>query len=155
MPSVALSDAEVFFAQVLNVQDGDSFSVMTSFGRRERIRLAGIDAPELEQPHGEAARDALQRMLLGTRLEIQGRKRDPFGRWVGRAYRLQSGADSPKLDIAREQLRRGHAWVFTRYAKEQPAQEVRDDLQAQRLAQQARLGLWAQEQPQPPWDFRR
>jgi micrococcal nuclease len=42
------------------VQDGDTIYV-----NREPVRLAGIDAEELDEPHGPAARDAL-RALIGN-----------------------------------------------------------------------------------------
>lgn len=142
-----------FQARLHSVQDGDSFTVLDRFGKRERVRLSGIDAPELEQAGGPQAKAALESLLFAPELDIEPRKRDPFGRWVARVY-LERGS-KPPLDIARAQLLAGHAWVFNRYTKEQPGSEVREDRQAEEHARRTMKGLWADSQAQPPWEFRR
>jgi micrococcal nuclease len=142
-----------FRARLHSVQDGDSFTILDSFGIRERVRLSGIDAPELNQAGGREAKAALESLLNSPELLIEPRKRDPFGRWVARAY-IEQGPKPPR-DIARAQLAAGHAWVFNRYTKEQPGSEVREDRRAQDQARAKLKGLWADPQAQPPWEFRR
>jgi micrococcal nuclease len=142
-----------FRARLHSVQDGDSFTVLDQLGKRERVRLSGIDAPELEQAGGPQAKAALESLLIAPELVIEPRKRDPFGRWVARVY-LERG-DQPLRDVARTQLLAGHAWVFNRYTKEQPGREVREDRQAEEQARTKMRGLWADPQAQAPWEFRR
>jgi endonuclease YncB( thermonuclease family) len=145
---VALTQgAERFAARVESVADGDSLTVRAEDGKRLRIRLSGIDAPELGQDHADESREQL-RLLLGRQLlEIEPLKTDPFGRLVARV-RLEGE------DVALWMVRNGHAWHFARYESEQPAMDrVRYRL-AQSRAQSQRLGLWQATDPVAPWDHR-
>lgn len=106
-----------------------------------RVRLAGIDAPEAAQPHGEAATHALGKMVLQqpAKLEIIGV--DRYGRKLG--Y-LVVGATAVNAAL----VQRGHAWAYLRYAP-----DTLHAMQAQ--ARAARLGLWQDRHPQAPWAWRR
>ncbi len=106
-----------------------------------KIRLADIDAPEADQPHGEAATQALSGRVLRQRVRIETVAVDDYGRTVGRLW--LGGAD-----VNAELVRLGHAWASgwrgrSRYGS----------LQAQ--AQQRRLGLWQGAAPVAPWKWRR
>jgi micrococcal nuclease len=156
-PAVALPAQDLpqrFEAKLVSVQDGDSFSVLTAYGARERIRLSGIDAPELAQEHGPLAKQALEAVLSRGRIEVLPLKRDSFGRLVADVL-IHKKDGGEGLAVARHLLLSGHAWVFTRYAKEQPPGQVREYLRAQEAAQQKQRGLWAQPDPVAPWEFRR
>ncbi len=106
-----------------------------------KVRLAGIDAPELDQPHGEAATRALKDMALKRRATLDVVASDSYGRKLGM---LMIGP----ISVNAELVRRGHAWASSRAAD--------DPLRAlQRGAQDARLGLWRDPAAQPPWRWRR
>jgi micrococcal nuclease len=107
-----------------------------------KVRLADIDAPESNQPHGEAATRALKALVLERRATLEIVATDTYGRKVGR---LQVDA----LPINMELVRRGYAWTSTRYRRNA---EIMD---AQRDARRARLGLWQDDEPTPPWVWRR
>jgi len=106
-----------------------------------KIRLAGVDAPEADQPHGEAATGALSEWLLNKRVSIDTVAIDDYGRTVGR---IQSGT----LDVNAELVRQGHAWASTWRSRP----EYRE-LQVE--AQRQRRGLWRADDPTPPWVWRR
>lgn len=106
-----------------------------------KIRLADIDAPETDQPHGDAATRALSGRVLQQRLRIETVAVDDYGRTVGRLW--LGGAD-----VNAELVRQGHAWASgwrgrSRYG----------GLQTE--AQERRLGLWQGEAPVAPWQWRR
>src|SRR5688500_180646 len=73
-------------AHVVKVNDGDSLEIRDSNNLVHRVRLAGIDAPEYDQPFGSRARESLSRLVLDkdARLEIQ--KRDGYGRLVAKVW---------------------------------------------------------------------
>ncbi len=131
------------------VQDGDSFVLRTVDGRKLRIRIAGIDAPERGQPFADVSRRHLAQLLAGGQLRLQVSKTDVFGREVAQV------SDAAGRDAGLAQLEAGLAWFFRRYASEQPPAQRRAYAQAEATARQARLGLWRDPKPLPPWDFRR
>jgi endonuclease YncB( thermonuclease family) len=141
--AAAADDRPVLSGRVIRVKDGDSF-LMLSRGEEVEARIAGIDAPELSQPYGEAAREALRRRVDGREVRVEVGTIDRYGRAVGR---LREGSD----DVGRELVREGAAWVSRRYA---------DDLELYDLeseARRARRGLWATAEAErmPPWNWRR
>ncbi len=106
-----------------------------------KVRLAGIDAPEVGQPHGEAATRALKDLALKQRGRLHRVATDAYGRALGR---LEIGG----LDVNVELVRRGHAWASSRDAAD-PLRGVQD------AARSARRGLWGEVAPTPPWVWRR
>ena len=75
-------------SKVIRVSDGDSITVVDSTGDKARIRLYGIDAPELDQaPHGERARLFVEAALSQQAVAIEGVETDKYGRTVAFVYR--------------------------------------------------------------------
>jgi endonuclease YncB( thermonuclease family) len=137
---------------VLDVHDGDSFTFRSEDGRRLRIRVSGIDAPENHQPYAEQSRRHLGEMLRGRRLRIDPIKQDVFDRTVAKVWVLD--ADLPPADAALSLVEAGLAWHFVRYRADQPPADVPRYAQAERTARARRAGLWQDAEPEAPWDFR-
>ena len=132
-------------AKVLRVRDGDSLSVYAE-GRRRELRLYGIDAPELGQRAGKASRRALSRLVKpGDVVDVRSMDTDVYGRIVGVVTRKN-------LNVNLEMVRRGRAWVYEHFCR---ASFCRDWKKAQQTAREGRIGLWRDENPTPPWQFRR
>lgn len=132
--------------QVLKIFDGDSFIMRDEQGREVEVRLHGIDAPEHRQPWSRRSRQALVGMLRGHGIDIETVTVDGYDRTVAVAYRSSDG-----LNVNREMIRQGHAWVYRRYT---------DDAELIRLEEQAResgRGLWGLPEAEriPPWEWRR
>ncbi len=71
--------------------------------------------------------------------------KDRCGRLVGQLYHSKDG-----YDINASMVCAGYAWWYERYA---PDSQVLNDCHIE--AQQALKGLWADEDPMPPWEWRR
>ena len=101
----ALSASAVrFTARATAVPDGDTLWVQPANGGRPRkLRLLGIDAPEVCQHGGEDARRALQQLVDDVQLQVDVRHTDDYGRGLARIH-----ADG--RDIAAVMVQRGHAW---------------------------------------------
>lgn len=123
------------------VHDGDTVTCVDDRGRAVKIRLHGIDAPEFDQPHGKAARNALDAKLGGGRVRVAGAARDQHGRLLGTLW-------IDDRDLNRELVAEGHAWVFGGFA---PDPEL---VAAEQAARTARRGLWAAEHPVAPSQWR-
>jgi len=127
--------------RVETVHDGDTVTCLDEQGRPQKIRLQGIDAPEYGQPYGDAARRALAGKLAGGRVRVEGAARDQHGRLLGTLW-------IEERDINRELVAEGWAWAFGGFA---PDEEL---VAAEAAARRQRLGLWADERPVEPRQWR-
>ncbi len=107
-----------------------------------KIRLADIDAPEKEQPYGEASTRVLTELVLNRHVEVDIVATDIYGRSIAR---IQMGT----VQVNAEMVRRGAAWASTR------ARSDTDLMEAQQDARKERRGLWQATEPMPPWEWRR
>ncbi len=132
--------------KVVHVSDGDSFIVLKEHdGKYEetRIRLAWVDAPELDQPYGRSAKRFTSGLIAGKKVWIKSLYRDRYGRIVGEVF--TPGGKS----LDEELLRAGMAWQYTRYSNSQRLAAL------EREARDLKKGLWADPNPIPPWQYRR
>jgi len=138
--------------EALDVHDGDSFTFRGEDGRRLRIRVSGIDAPERHQPWADQSRRHLGEMLRGRRLRIDPVKQDVYDRTVAKVWVLDDGL--APADAALSLIEAGLAWHFVRYRADQPPADVPRYAQAERAARTRRAGLWQEPSPEAPWDYR-
>ncbi|NNG45925.1 MAG: thermonuclease family protein [Deltaproteobacteria bacterium] len=137
--------------KVTRVADGDTLTLVTREGTKLKVRLYGIDAPEIRhknlpgQPYGKEARAALAALTLGRRVTVEIVDIDTHRRMVGIVRR--SGKD---INLAI--VRSGHAWAYRRYLSAPYASEY---IAAEKEARSRGLGLWKQANPDPPWNFKR
>mgnify|MGYP001549625942 CR=1 FL=1 len=138
-PPVASADA--FQPRVFRVFDGDRFLVRAR-GRTTRIRIEGVDAPELDQPHGPESKAILEQMVSGKRvaLELTGQTDGDY-----QVARVRWG----DFDIGAELVRVGAAWAAPLDGSTDAGMA---DLET--AARDARRGLWSLPDPVPPRDWR-
>lgn len=95
-----------YLARVSRVFDGDTLWVRPADGgRRRKLRIDGIDAPEICQTGGVAARDALRHRLQNQTIWVHERARDVYGRPL---VRLSLKGE----DMAAWMVREGWAWSY-------------------------------------------
>lgn len=108
------------------------------------VRVSLLALVPLEVP-GRAAPDLLQ--AHGREAEAHCAKVDKYRRAICRV--IVDGAD-----VGLEQIRRGLAWHFAKYAHEQRPEDRRAYADAEREARADRGGLWRDRQPVAPWEWR-
>ncbi len=133
-------------ATVRRVVDGDTLVV----GRRERVRLVGVDAPEIAhrnrtaEPYGAEAAAFATRLAAGQRVQLhfdaEAGEKDRYGRTL--AY--VTLADGTSLNLAL--IASGHAEAYHAL----PYERRTEFLAAEREACEQRLGLWAGRRRCPP-----
>lgn len=138
--------AETLTGRVIAVADGDTLTILAT-RQQYKIRLAGIDAPEKKQDFGQRAKTNLLTLAFGQSASADCRKRDRYQRQIC----VVSVAGK---DVGLAQIRSGLAWWYKRYAREQTPNERLNYEQAEFIAQTHRLGLWSNNNPVPPWDWR-
>jgi hypothetical protein len=52
-------------------------------------------------------------------------------------------------------VKRGYAWFYKKYQNEMVLDDRLDYLHAQQAAEKSKVGLWVDQSPIPPWDFRK
>jgi micrococcal nuclease len=136
--------ATAWSGKAVGVSDGDTITVL--HGRQpEKIRLWGIDCPEKGQDFGTRAKQATSALVFGKVVEVEPMTVDRYGRTVA-FVRVGNTLVNEEL------IRRGLAWVFTRYCDRPICQEWK---LLEEEAQKARRGLWSMPNPVAPWEFRR
>jgi endonuclease YncB( thermonuclease family) len=129
--------------RVVRVPDGDSLEVVME-GERRRIRIFGIDAPELGQPWSRRAREALAARVADRTVRVHTVERDAYDRTVAEIY-------AGDVCVACELVRAGHAWVYRRYDPDPSLLALEDEARA------SGRGLWGlpASERTPPWEWRR
>lgn len=134
--------AETISGRVVSIADGDTLTLLQDRTNQQiKVRLAEIDAPEKKQPFGQASRQALADAVFQKVVRVDVIGIDKYGRSIGR---ILLGGD----DINRRQIRTGHAWEYREYLA------TPEYLDEEERARTRRLGLWADRNPVPPWDWR-
>jgi endonuclease YncB( thermonuclease family) len=128
--------------KTISVHDGDTLTVAAG-SRTIKVRLWGIDAPELTQPYGTSATLELRQLAAATTYTLQIKSTDRYGRAVA-ILTLPDGRQVNKLMI-----QAGAAWWYQAYAR-----KTADLMFAQDSARANRRGLWRDPNPTPPWSFR-
>lgn len=132
--------------KVIGVHDGDTLTLLIDEDHVPRVRLAGIDAPELKQPFGSRAKQALSRLCFGRRVLVETSGKDKYGRLLGVVFVEEAGE---QIDVNRRLVADGMAWHYARYS------DSRELAEAESQGRRRRLGLWADAEPTPPWEWRK
>ncbi len=131
---------EVFHAECVGVADGDTLTVLR--GKRQiKVRLEGIDCPELHQSFGARAKQFTSSLVFGKKVTVKAKYLDRIGRTVSRV-------SVNGKDISVALVEAGLAWHYRRYSSD--ALLAKAEEQAMRL----KKGLWSDPLPVPPWEWR-
>jgi endonuclease YncB( thermonuclease family) len=150
-PSIAFSQITLS-GKVIQVKDGDTVVITPADGGQFfTCRLYGIDTPEIQhgkkpgQPYGEDATKELKRLILGHTVDVILTGAKTYNREV-------CIIKKDSININLEMVKLGYAWAYRQYLKRPYASEY---INAENEARNKRLGLWQQNNPQPPWEFRK
>lgn len=138
LPSCVNNEAQD--GKVVGVIDGDTFDMMQG-GKKIRVRMFGIDAPERKQDYYQKSKEALSSMIFQKRVRLKSKGRDRYKRELAEVYVGDKW-------INYEMVYAGMAWHFTRYSKDARVAK------AEQLARTAKRGLWSMKAV-APWEFRR
>ena len=129
------------------VVDGDTVYLKTGSDNSIKVRLAFIDAPELNQPFGKDAKAFLQK-IEGQKVAIDVKSKDRYGRHVAILFHRDA-------DINLLMIENGYAWVYTKYLKYASIPIRNKYLHAEFLAKENALGLWKMNDYIAPWEWRK
>jgi endonuclease YncB( thermonuclease family) len=125
----------------VSAPDGDTLTVRDG-NIKTIVRLAEIDAPE-PQPYSQVSRRNLVALCKDAKaIEVQAVSLDRYGRTVAHVH-------CDGVHVNWRQVRDGMAWCFHKYLTQPNV-----CLPLEREARDAKCGLWRDNAPLPPWEFR-
>ena len=133
---------EEITGRVISVIDGNTLEVESGLNETHKIMLAGIDSPELHQEYGEKAKSLLEKLTLEKSVTVKFVGKDRWGNYLAEV--VVEGKFDPRVELLKE----GLAWTTER----NPLPELEE---YRTKAQEKGKGLWKQQDPTPPWIFRR
>jgi micrococcal nuclease len=137
----------IFSGKVASVADGDTIKILPdkpfpiNYLKKIKVSLAEIDAPEKGQACGKHAKKVLANLVVGKMVTVVEVNRDKRGRIVGHV-------NAHGIDVNTEMVRIGYAWVRQKYVNKN-LYNLEDN------AKKAKIGLWAEANPIPPWEWRK
>ena len=138
--------AFAFEGLVVGITDGDTIKVIDSDKNLYKIRLYGIDCPEKGQAFGKKAKQKASDLCYKKTVEIEEIDTDRYGRMVAIVH-----LDGDKT-LSGEMIRSGYAWVYTKYCKLPVCSQWKA---IEEQAKSSGLGLFADQNATPPWEWRR
>lgn len=134
-----------------SIYDGDTLRLIDSKGQEIKVRLCGIDAPEIKQEGGIEARDYLRSFLKNvTTVHLIEIEKDRYGRTVGEIF-----IDRPdgEYHVNSEMVMKGLAWHYAQYSDNCPNREGL--IRSEKIAKEDKAGIWKSNNPTPPWEWRK
>ena len=128
--------------RAVKVQDGDTFDFLYGDNRKQRIRVAQMDAPEKNMPFGQKSKERFAELVMGKEIALVVNTVDRYGRIVGSV--VIDGEDQSARMISE-----GMAWYYRQYGWTASLARLEEE------ARNAKRGLWADPNPQPPWEWRK
>lgn len=133
--------ADTFEARVVGVSDGDTLTLLTANKAQVKARLIEIDAPEKKQKGGQESKKSLSELCFRKTIQAVVKGKDKYRRSLVRLY-------CDGVDANAEQVRRGMARAFQKYLTDPSIADLEKEARAKKV------GLWADPNPKPPWEFR-
>ncbi len=148
--ATAAATPRTLVAKIERVSDGDTITAITSNQTKLRLRLLGIDAPEIPhgkkpgQPFGDQARDYLDHLIGGKTVRVDAYGPDEYKRVLAVVWDEQ-------INVNLLMVAMGYAEVYRGAPCKVYCRELED---AEAKARQYRVGMWAQGSYESPAAFR-
>ena len=142
---IAPSICQALTGKVISIADGDTISILDSSNKQHKIRLYGIDSPEKGQAFGKAAKKHTSHLTYKKTANVTVYDTDRYGRTFG-------VVQVDGVNVNESHIKAGLAWQYRKYCKAQFCDEW---LQLEGQVRNARIGLWQDADPVPPWRWRK
>jgi micrococcal nuclease len=125
--------------------DCDTITILDSTKTQHKIRLYGIDTPEKSQAFGNVAKEYTSKLVFGKTVDVTIYDTDKYGRTVGVV--VVGG-----VNVNQRLIGVGLAWQYRKYCKESFCDGW---IRLEEKAHKSNIGLWTDQDPVPPWDYRK
>ncbi len=131
-------------AKVVGIKDGDTVVVLDSLNNQITLRLAEVDTPEKNQPFGTKAKQFTSDQIYLKTIKYVVTDTDRYGRSITMIY-----YDEDNKYLSAEIIKAGMGWHYKRYSTSKELALLEDN------AKKNKIGLWIDNNPIAPWDFRK
>lgn len=139
-------NSKIIQGKITKVYDGDTLTILHN-NNKVKIRLYGIDAPELQQEFGIESQNNLENLCqIGNQALIEVKNKDKYNRIVGVVSCNNQNAN-------KEQVKNGYAWAYTEYIPNQKEKIEYSILQKEAMIH--KIGLWQKDNPIEPKIYRK
>ncbi len=134
--------AEELKGKVVKMLTEDTFVVRTDSGER-KVRLFGIEGLGKDQPFGKESFTGIKGLLFEKDVTLKFEKKDKWEHAIAKVYVGDEYINKKAVEM-------GLAWYSKKYAPDDT-----DLADAMKKARTAKIGLWKDANPTPPWEFKR
>lgn len=128
--------------KVIKVYDGDTITIVTPEKRQIKVRLKNIDSPEKKQDYGTQAKNFTSSLIFGKQVKLSSSGKDKYGREIAEIF-------IDDTNINKEIVKNGYAWAYRDFLDD------KNYIQLEQQAKNAKLGLWAGNNPIEPSKWRK
>ena len=139
--------AEVSQARIIKVVDGDTVKVRDLEGLKYLVSLSGVDAPEVSQAQGKAAKDYLCSVICGKDVVINFNKLNTEGHVLAVMYLGDT-------EVNLKMLEGGMAWQDFHDMEVVSGTRNQRYAHAESNARRQGAGLWQDDLVISPWRYR-
>lgn len=105
--------------------------------------MEGIDAPEKGMPFYKVSKNYLGKLCFRMQVKFKSSGKDIHDRNLGFTY-LDDGTE-----LCHEMIKAGLAWHYKKYNSDEDLANLELE------AQNAKIGIWGNDNPMPPWENRK
>jgi micrococcal nuclease len=131
-------------AKVVGIKDGDTVVVLDSINNQTTLRLAEVDCPEKNQPFGTKAKQFISDQIYLKTIKYVVTDTDRYGRNIAKIY-----YDTDNKYLTAEIIKAGLGWHYKRYSTSKELASFEDN------AKKNKIGLWIDNNPIAPWEWRK
>lgn len=131
-------------AKVVGIKDGDTVVVLDSLNNQTTLRLAEVDTPEKSQPFGTKAKQFTSDQIYLKSIKYVVTDTDRYGRSIAMIY-----YDTDNKYLSAEIIKAGMGWHYKRYSTSKELALFENN------AKKNKLGLWIDNNPLAPWEWRK
>ncbi len=127
--------------KIVRVADGDTVTLLDNNGKKRKIRLDGIDCPEIGQEHGDEAREYVEKLTMNKYASVAIIGIDQYDRILGVLY-------IDDMNVNENLLTTGLAWVY-KYNKNTAYHAL------EKKAREKKINIWSNPNSIDPHTWRK
>ena len=135
--------------KIIKIIDGDTvYFQANNDDDYKKLRLVGIDAPEMKQPFGHKSRQCLANLINNKLVQIITYGEDRYKRTLAKII-------IEKIDINQAMIKNGCAWFYRRYKNTLGKDDQVMYDKAEIFAIENKKGLFSNQEAEAPWVWRK